>query len=159
MNIEDMRELTIDRDRGRAALVAAARSGAVSAEDVARLRQILFSGAGVSRDEADALFALEASDARKCAEWTALFVEAVTSHAVWEMRPTGVINESQGEWLIARADAAGTLNALALLVNVLAEAHRVPQWFLAAVRARGAAGWQGIGIALELAEAELAQAA
>ncbi len=159
MTAEGMQELTMDRDRGRAAIVAAAQSGAVSAQDVARLRLVLLSGAGVSRDEADALFALEASGARKCAEWTALFVEAITCHAVWEMRPTGVINESQGEWLIARADAAGTLNALALLVNVLAEAHRVPQWFLAAVRARGAAGWQGVGIALEMAEAELAQAA
>ena len=41
----------------------------------------------------------------KCPEWTAFFVEAVTDHVVWQSRPSGVVNEAQGEWLIARADA------------------------------------------------------
>ena len=38
-----------------------------------------------------------------------------------------------------------SVNALAVLVNVLAEAHRVPQWFLAAVRARADARLAGRG--------------
>ena len=156
---EQGRRMAMVLDKGRAAVVAVTQSGMVRAEDVARLRREVFADGSVSRDEADALFALEASDARKCAEWTSFFVEAITNHVVWEMRPTGVVNESQGERSIARADAAGSLNALALLVNVLSEAHRAPAWFLAAVRARATRGWKGVDVARLTREAETAQAA
>ena len=43
-----------------------------------------------------------------------------------------------------RPTGAMSVNALAVLVNVLVEAHRVPQWFLAAVRARADRGWPGV---------------
>ena len=105
------------------------------------------------------MFALEASPALKCAEWTAFFVETITDHVVWQSRPTGVVNESQAEWLLARADAAASLNALALLVNVLAEGHRVPMWLLAAVRARAARGWAGVDVSALVADAQMAEAA
>ena len=75
-------------------------------------------------------------------EWTELFVELITDHVVWQARPTGVVSDEQAEWLLAKADECRSLEALAALVNVLAEAHRAPQWFVAAVRAR-AAGWPG----------------
>ena len=64
------------------------------------------------------------------------FVEGLTGHIVWEARSTGVINNEQAEWLIRETDATRSLNAFALLANILAEAHRAPQWFLAAVHAR-----------------------
>ena len=46
-----------------------------------------------------------------------------------------------------------SVDALAVLVNVLAEAHRVPRWFLAAVRARATRGWPGVDEALRAAMA------
>ena len=66
------------------------------------------------------------------------------------MRPTGVISDEQAEWLLSRADECKSLEAIAALVNVLAEAHRAPQWFVAAVRAR-AAGWPAVEEALRAA--------
>jgi hypothetical protein len=53
--------------------------------------------------------------------------------------------------MIARADECMSIDALAALVNVLAEAHRAPPWFLAAVRARASRGWPGVNEALQAA--------
>ena len=131
----------------------------ITAADVATLRREVFADGAVSRAEAEALFDLERSANEKCAEWTPFFIEAITDHVVWQVRPTGVVSAAQGEWLIEQADASRTLNAFACLVNVLAEAHRVPLWFVAAVRARAARGWPGTEIAIAAACAEMAMAA
>ena len=145
-------------DRGRAALAALLRKGEVTAHDICDLREILGEGA-LSRDEANLLFAIERAPSLKGVHWTEFFVEAVTDHVVWQIRPTGVVNESQGEWLIQSVDEAKTLNAFAALVNVMAEAHRVPLWFLAAVQARAARGWPGAEVAVRAANAEIRMAA
>jgi hypothetical protein len=131
-------------EASRAAIAAMIRAGAVVEADLAHLRQNLLAQSGVGRDEVDALFEVDASPARKCEAWTAFLVEIATDFAVWGERPTGVLNGSQAEWLLARCDASKSLAALAVLVNVLAEAHRVPVWFLSAARARAAGGWPGL---------------
>lgn len=159
MSNDGDRELAIVMDSGRAAIVAIMQAGVVTARDVENLRRAVTAWRAPTREEADALWALETSDAKKCAEWTAFFIEAITEHVVWQARPTGVVNEGQGEWLIRAADRAKSLNALALLVNVLAEAHRVPLWFLAAVKSRAAQGWPGVEEARRACEAEAAIAA
>jgi hypothetical protein len=146
-------------DRGRQALMALAGQTEVSAADVAALRRDIFADSAVSRADAEALFTLERAPAAKCAQWTPFFIEAVTDHVVWQARPTGVVSSAQGEWLIEQADAARTLNAFAALVHVLAEAHRVPLWFVAAVRARAARGWPGTEAAIAAASAEMMLAA
>ncbi len=156
MTYEESRRLATALDRGRAAVMEAASRGEITADDVARLRRDIFSDGAITRDEADALFALEKAATRKCPAWTAFLVEAITDHVVWQSRPTGVVNESQGEWLIARADESASLNGLAVLVNVMAEAHRVPLWFLAAVRARAARDWPGVDQARSVARADVA---
>jgi len=144
MTFEESRELARTLDRGRAAVMEAAAKGEIAPEDVARLRRDIFGDGFITREEADALFALERATNAKCPAWTSFLVEAITDHIVWQSRPTGVVNEAQGEWLVARADEAASLNGLAVLVNVIAEAHRVPLWFLAAVRSRAARGWTGV---------------
>jgi hypothetical protein len=108
----------------------------VDAADVPALRGMIEETGGLSRAEADALIAIEAAPAPKCDDWAAFFIDALTDHIVWQSRPTGVVNESQGEWLIAMADRCNSQNALGALANVAAEAHRLPLWFVAAVRAR-----------------------
>jgi hypothetical protein len=119
--------------------------------DVAWLRREVFADGEVSREAADELFAVESSSVEKCPEWTEFFVEMITEHVVWQSRPTGVVTEAQAEWLIVRADECMSIDALAALVNVLAEAHRAPQRFLAAVRARAGQGWPGVNEALQAA--------
>ncbi len=84
-------------------------------------------------------------------EWTEFFVEMITDHVVWQVRPTGVVSDAEAEWLIDRADGCKTVDALAALVNVLAEAHRAPEWFVAAVKDRANGGWPEVQAALRAA--------
>lgn len=151
--------MTIHFDGSRAAIVGLMGKGAVDREDVANLRRKVLGENAVTRDEAEALFAIECAQMHKCPEWTAFLVEAITDHVVWQARPTGVVNTPQAEWLIAQVDRAKSVNALAVLVNVLAEAHRVPMWLAAAARGRANAGWPGVREALDAARLEVAQAA
>ena len=130
-------------DSSRSAIMGLARVLVIDAETIDNLRRFGLNETGISREEADALFALECATNAKAPAWDDLFIETITRHCVWDLRPTGVVNEAQAEWLIDAADLARTPNAFAVLVNVLDEAHRVPQWFTAAVKARALRGWPG----------------
>ena len=147
-------------DSGRSAIMALARVAVIDAETIGNLRRFGMTEAGISREEADALFALESAANAKAPAWDDLFIDTITRHCVWDLRPTGVVNEAQAEWLIQAADAARTPNAFAVLVNVLDEAHRVPQWFTAAVKARALRGWPGADLAraAAISQAQLASA-
>jgi hypothetical protein len=139
-------KFTVDRSRSIISAMILGRK--VTAMDVVWLRREVFNGGEVSREAADELFEVERSGVAQGREWTELFVEMITEHVVWESRPTGVISEEQAEWLIERCDDCRSVNALAVLVNVLSEAHRAPRWFLAAVRGRAMQGWSGVAEAL-----------
>jgi hypothetical protein len=138
-------------DRSRSIISALIHGGKIYAIDVAWLRREVFADGEVSRDTADELFAVERSNIEKCPEWAEFLAEMITEHIVWQSRPTGAVNESQAEWLIAQADECRSIGALATLVNVLDEAHQVPQWLAAAARARTRQGWSGVDEALQMA--------
>ena len=118
----------------------------ISAQDVADLRCAFNEAANFGKADAEALFSIE-REAETCEEWTAFVVEAITDLVVWQARPTGVIDAANADWLMAQADSTRSINCFALLVNVLAEAHRIPAWLPAAVRGR-AANWPGVKEAL-----------
>ncbi len=135
-------------DRSRTIISAMIHGRSVTAQDVAWLRREVFADGEVSREAADELFAVSMAGMKNAPEWSEFFVEMITEHVVWQARPTGVVSDAEAEWLLSRADECMSVEALAALVNVLAEAHRVPQWFLGAVRARAARGWPGVDEAL-----------
>src|SRR5882724_7809052 len=118
--MDDSHCATADRedfDAGRAALIGLVPKGEITADDVAWLRRDIFGEYSISRDEAEAMFLLDAAARRKCPEWITFFVEAITEHVVWDARPTGVVNGPQAEWLIACVDRAKTVAGFAALVN------------------------------------------
>lgn len=127
----------------RASIAALAARPVLTDEDVTRLRRRVLRFGFVTRAEAEALFEIDAAPSQKCESWTALFVEAITDHIVWQTRPTGVVTPDQAEWLLERTAEAATPTRLALLVNILAEAHSVPANFVSEVKAR-AAKWPGL---------------
>lgn len=137
-------------DRSRTIVSAMILGRRVTAQDVGWLRREVFADGEVTRETADELFAVARARMNNAPEWTELFVELITDHVVWQARPTGVVTDEQAEWLLERADECKSVEALAALVNVLAEAHRAPKWFVSAVRAR-AAGWPGVEDALKKA--------
>lgn len=138
-------------DRSRTIISAMILGRRVSAQDVAWLRREVFADGEVTRESADELFAVARARMNNAPEWTEFFVEMITDHVVWQVRPTGVVSDAEAEWLIDRADGCKTVDALAALVNVLAEAHRAPEWFVTAVKARANGGWPGVQAALRAA--------
>jgi hypothetical protein len=121
----------------RALIAALARQGRnLTSAEVRQLRRALFEDEAATQDEIAALFDLERVQDAPCADWTEFFIQCVTDHMVWQRRPTGVVMGEQAEWLLAEADRCRALTAVALLANVLAEAHRAPEWLVAAVRGR-----------------------
>ena len=138
-------------DRSRTIISAMILGRRVTAQDVAWLRREVFGDGEVTREAADELFAVARARMNNAPEWTEFFVEMITDHVVWQSRPTGVVSDAEAEWLIRRADECKTVEALAALVNVLAEAHRAPEWFVAAVKARADGGWPGVDEALRAA--------
>lgn len=121
----------------RALISALVKQGRnLSPSDVRQLRRALFEDEAPSHDEVAILFELERAQGAPCADWTEFFVECVTDHVVWQRRPTGIVVGEQAEWLLSEADQCRPATAIALLANVLAEAHCTPEWLIAAVRAR-----------------------
>lgn len=122
----------------RRALIAslAQRGHNLTPVEIRQLRRALFEDEAASHDEIAALFDLERVQDSPCAEWTEFLIECVTDHVVWQRRPTGVVAADQAEWLLREADRCRPLTAVALLANVLAEAHRAPEWLVGAVRQR-----------------------
>jgi hypothetical protein len=131
-------------DHSRSIISAMIVGRKVTAMDVAWLRREVFADGVATREQVEELFAVERSDIAKAPEWTDFFVETVTDYALWQVRPTGVLDEGMAEWLMTEADSCMTVGALATLVNVLGEAQRAPRWFLAAVRARAQRPWRGV---------------
>lgn len=127
-------------DRSRTIISAMILGRRVSGQDVAWLRREVFAGREVTREAADELFAVARADMDNAPEWTEFFVEMITEYVVRQAEPTGVVSEERAAWLLARVDECKSVEALAALVNVLAEAHSVPQSFLAGVKERAAGG-------------------
>jgi hypothetical protein len=140
-------------DRSRTIISAMILGRRVSAQDVAWLRREVFANREVTRELADELFAVARADMDNAPEWTEFFVEMIAAHVVRQAEPEGVVSEERAAWLLARADECKSVDALAALVNVLSEARSVPQWFLAAIRARASGAWPSVSEPLPAATA------
>ena len=138
---------TEELDGGPGVLMALVRKKMVTADDVTALRRDVFADRPLNRIDIEALFTLDRVARPQGDAWSQFLVEVVTDHVVWDARPTGVVDTAQAEWLLRRVDASKTLSSFAILVAILDEAHRVPHWFHAAVRARAAAEWAGRDLA------------
>src|SRR5258705_9554426 len=76
-----------------------AKSGRVSADDALRLRREVFPDGVVSRDEADALIALEARVANNDEAWVQTFAEAIADHV---LQPGPNVEDETAAWLASR---------------------------------------------------------
>jgi hypothetical protein len=130
-----------DVDRSPTIISALVHGGVVNGLDVAWLRREVFVSGEVTREQADELFTVARSRAVKTSAWTAFFVEKITDHVLGRPRADGVVGGDVANWLIGRVDEAATREALAVLVNVLAEARRAPQWLIAAAHERADRRW------------------
>ncbi len=101
----------------------------IQSDDVVMLRRDVFGDGVVTRAEAEALFALDASCQNKCEEWPVFFCEAITDYIVHQEQPAGYISEDNGKWLIRSVSRDGMVDTeteLELLVKVLEAAKSAP---------------------------------
>jgi hypothetical protein len=115
----------------------------VTAQDVAWLKREVFADREVSRESADELFAVVRAEMDNAPEWKEFFVDMIAEHVVRQAEPPGVVSDERAVWLLAHVDECKSIEALAALVNVCAEAHRAPDWFVTAVKERAAARGSG----------------
>lgn len=130
-------------DRSRTIISAMILGRRVSGQDVIWLRREVFAGREVTQEAADELFAVARAGMDNAPEWKEFFVEMITEYVVRQPEPAGVVSEERAAWLLARVDECNSVESLAALINVVAEARSLPQWFLAGVKERAAAGWSG----------------
>ena len=102
----------------------------IAAEDVLALRRLVWGDAAVSREEADALMALNTACRLQATEWVDYFVEVMVDYLVRQQAPTGYVDDAKAVWLMDWIDKDGrvdTLTELELLVKVLEVAESVPE--------------------------------
>lgn len=106
-----------------------AARGEILPADVLKLRREVFHDGLATREEAEALFALDAACADKCSEWFAFFSEAVSDYVVFSEPPAGHVAPDNAAWLrrmIAHDGRVDTVSELDILIVVLEKARSVP---------------------------------
>lgn len=73
---------------------------AVTSDDLHQIHSALGDILSFSRDEIIELLTVERMVDGRCENWEAFLAEALSSHLVWEMRPTGRVTRQDAEWLI-----------------------------------------------------------
>jgi len=102
----------------------------IGAEDVLAMRRLVWADASVSREEADALMALNTACPVQAPEWIDYFVEVMTDYIVRQQQPEGYVDQAKAEWLMQWIDKDGRVDSrgeLELLVKVLETAVETPQ--------------------------------
>ncbi len=98
----------------------------LSYDDVVALRGYIFETGIASREEAEMLMAVDRGTAATVPGWAAFFIEAITDFVVWQSRPTGRVTESDLDWLMGCLGDKPSANGMALLFNIVREAHEHP---------------------------------
>ena len=122
--------MTMPTDHLPEPFAAIAAAGRITAEDVLAIRRTVFPDGVLSRDEAEAILALNEACAEQDPAWGALFVEALVDHVVRQAAPAGYVDQANADWLMDRLTRDGridTATELDLLVKVLETATSVPE--------------------------------
>lgn len=130
------------RAKLNAALAIMVTKDGIADADVALLRRAIEAAEFLERADIERLFRIDAAAPSRPESWADLLVEAVTDHVVWDLRPTGVVDEANAQWVLGLVDGAGTPSSFAVLIGLLERAHRVPRWLEAAARARACRGFE-----------------
>jgi hypothetical protein len=93
--------------------------------EVRRLQRNVLPDGIVSRDEAEALLALDRSIAKPDPAWTEFLVSAVRTFLVDGSDPIGVVDAEKSVWFVAAVGTPPTKTGIAIAREVLVEADEV----------------------------------
>jgi hypothetical protein len=109
--------------------------GKVEPADALAIRRAIYSHDGrVDRSEAEALFGIEHARRGYCAEWSQIFVEALTDYTIKQEPPEGYLSDANAAWIMAqikRRKEPSTDGDLALVANLIENSREVPAAFSA----------------------------
>lgn len=108
--------------------------GVIDAAEAKMIATVIYgsggaAGAGVSRTEADFLFALNdaVSGKKNAPAWKKLFVEAVTKHVLGDETSPGIVDDAEAKYLLSKIQADGEVDDTekALIANIRRKAKFV----------------------------------
>lgn len=104
--------------------------GTIDTNEVELLRKRLFADAQIDASEAEALFQINDAVKGKAnsPHWQTLFVDAICNFLLKDEKTPGVVDENEGNWLIAKLEGDGDIDAIekALLVALKSQAKSLP---------------------------------
>jgi len=114
---------------------------AINDEDVKMLQRNILGDIVVTRDIIDVLVALDRAVLQSCQAYADYLVALVVDFAVWENRPTGVIDRDKAHWLVTTLSAGEgpTKTAQRIAAEIVREAEHCDETLLAFAFAKGAA--------------------
>lgn len=106
---------------------------AIDDQDVKLLQREILADGVMTRDAVDVLVALDRAVVTKAGSFANLLVALVVDYAVWESRPTGVIDRDKAHWLVASLSAGDgpTPTARRIAFEIVREADRCDEALLA----------------------------
>lgn len=118
---------------------------AIDDEDVKILQRDIFADEVTTRDSVDVLIALERAVPQACDAFADFLVALVVDFAVWDNRPTGVIDRDKAHWLMTSL-AAGegpTPTARRIAFEIVREAERCDEALIGFAMQKGFAKLAG----------------
>ncbi|MCO5093442.1 hypothetical protein [Bosea sp. (in: a-proteobacteria)] len=114
---------------------------AIDEEDVKLLQRDILNDIVVTRDIVDVLVALDRAVPQSAPAYADYLVALVVDFAVWENRPTGVIDRGKAHWLVTTLSAGEgpTATAQRIAFEIAREAEHCDEALIAFAFARGAA--------------------
>lgn len=113
----------------------------INDEDVKMLQRNILNDVVMTRDTIDILIALDRAVLQSCQSYADYLVALVVDFAVWENRPTGVIDRDKAHWLVTTLSAGEgpTATARRIAFEIAREAEHCDEALLAFAFAKGAA--------------------
>lgn len=119
---------------------------AIDDEDVKMLQREILHDCVMSRDVIDVLIALDRAVPQNSASFADYLVALAVDFAVWESRPTGLIDREKAHWLVTTLSAGEgpTATARRIAFEIVREAERCDELLLAFAMRKGAVSAHGL---------------
>src|SRR3954453_17853229 len=99
--------------------------GRITFGDIKRLQRDLLSNGAMTREQVEALIAMDGAVRRSDPAWAAYLTSTVVDFVVWGSRPTGYVDPNAAQWLEAMLCSNPSKAARQILGEVLREAQSV----------------------------------
>lgn len=103
--------------------------GVIDAQEVNKIREVIYEDKVIDREEADFLFELNdaTSGNKNHPSWKELFVEAISSYLLDDEKSPGEVDAEEAKWLVEKVEGDGKCdeNEKALLLNIKKKAKSI----------------------------------